>query len=170
MTSGSINAAITLAAVLIALYAALRETYLHRKELKFRQANLVAVWLLDLFQNDGGMFYNVAVSNQSSQPIFDVVLSIGIVHGAGSPYYEGDDSNTCIVVVPPGLYVAKVPYGGGGMFTVFNASISFRDIRSHFWRRDANGYLKETRNDPLSEMKITLPPSWGGIEPFPPEK
>lgn len=162
-----INAVLTLAAVVIALYVALRETYLHRKELRLHQAGLIAVWLLDVFQSDRGLFYNVAVSNQSSQPIFDAVLSIGVVHGAGSSYYKGDDNNTCIIVVPPGLYIAKVPYAGGGMNMVFNASISFRDIRNHAWRRDANGYLKETKKDPLAELEITLPASWDTIEPFP---
>lgn len=162
------NAALTLSAVLIAFHVSRRDIRLHRKEVLYRQASLVATWLLDFEfeENETELFYNVAISNQSYQPIYDVVISAGTVHGAGTPYYRGDESNSCIQTVPPGLYKVKVPSFGGAMQMTFSSAISFRDINNNGWRRDAKGYLKKTANNPLIELEITHPPRWVSIEPL----
>ena len=132
ITLDKINALLTLSAVLIAFYVAFRETRIQRKEALFNQASLIATIATGLLdsnvEDDSNMFYNIIICNQSSQPIYDVVLSVGSVYGAGESFCKGDEANVCIQTVPPGLYRVKVPFTGGGMHMTFGSAISFRDI------------------------------------------
>jgi len=160
-----INALLTLSVVLIAFCVARRDVRLHRKELLYRQANLISVWLTDIKFEDR-LYYNVVISNQSLQPIYDVAISVGVIQGSGELFYKENENNTLILTVPHGLYNVKVPYGGGNMNMRFGASISFRDINYNYWRRNANGILLRTKHSPLAELNIKLPANWEDISPL----
>ena len=152
----------TIAAVVVALYIATRETRRLQKRDRADQAHQISAWRL---VQPGSS--QVLVSNGSTLPIYDVVISYGVAYGAGPPFSLGNASQTFVVRIPPGRYLVKEPKRGeSGMLGVVGPSISFRDANGSFWRRDAKGELIATKSHPFIEMKIEQPISnWVGATP-----
>ena len=152
----------TIAAVLVALYLATCETLRAQRRETLDQAKQISAWRLEHLGST-----QVLISNASSLPIFDVLISYGVCYGAGTPFSRGAASQTFVMRIPPGRYLAKEPKGGGsGMGVVIGPSISFRDASGFFWRRDAKGELIQTKEHPFLEMAIEQPISdWVGVTP-----
>ena len=153
----------TIAAVVVALYIATRETRRLQKRDRADQAHQISAWRLVQLG-----FGEVVVSNASSLPIYDVLISYGVAYGAGPPFSLGNANQTFVVRIPPGRYLVKEPkHGGGGMSVLVGPSISFRDANGLFWRRDAKGELIATKASPFIEMEIKQPIStWVGATPI----
>ena len=132
----------TIAAVVVALYIATRETRRLQKRDRADQAHQISAWRL-------------------------VQLGYGVAYGAGPPFSLGNANQTFVVRIPPGRYLVKEPKrGGGGMSVLVGPSISFRDANGLFWRRDARGELIATKSSPFIEMEIEQPISnWVGATP-----
>ncbi|TFC06546.1 hypothetical protein [Cryobacterium sp. MDB2-33-2] len=158
----------TAAAVVTALVIASKEGRRIRKDADWNQAQKISAWVRypDVFRPDSG---RTVVSNSSDAQIWDVFLSEGSVsRGDGAAYKTGSEANACVLKVPPGLWMLPFPprFGqGSGMGTHVDVSISFRDARGLFWRRDANGKLTQTEREPESELQVDAPHGWDTAQP-----
>lgn len=76
--------------------------------------------------------------------------------------------NRVVSLVPPGQYFIDSPkHPGNGMHVKLGISISFRDSRGKFWRRDATGTLEEIVQHPFVANEIEQPiDSWSELTPL----
>lgn len=163
-----LGAIATAAAVVVALYVAGRDGRRARRADVWSQASKVSAWHADLLLGPRGHERTekvVVILNESGAPIWDVCVSAGGQHGAASAWYEGNELNNCVTIIPPGRYRIPAPAGfdegaSPGMNTRLDAAISFRDADGAFWRRDAAGHLARTKRNPFAELKIERPNAW----------
>jgi hypothetical protein len=154
----------TISAVFVAIWAATLEARKSRKRDLFSQANSVAACPISF----GIVPKNhILITNNSNLPIYDVLLSYGVSYGAGPTYQKGNKYQVFIRRIPHGEFFSVEPKNlGKGMHTQNGISISFRDSRGVFWRRDARGMLVKTKGDPFEEMEIVHPVvNWTNITP-----
>ena len=133
-----------------------------------KQAVKVACWQTSedcdsqIFEREDCDFVSVHISNSSSEPVYEVVLSQDIIdHDMTTVMQTG--SRCCIYLqcVPPGDYITVLPWGGPGMHMQFSPSISFRDAAGMNWHRDANGILTKIQVSTVEFRKLDLPVEYG---------
>jgi hypothetical protein len=150
--------------------------YIYNKDaeaVKVAQVNKITAWAKGLSNieltdglTEGSQDGRIIVSNTSDSPIFDVVISFGVISGAGRDYRTGDDGAREVGTVPPGKWIAKAPYPGEGMFIQLGAAISFTDARGVSWLRTPKGVLREIDRTPPEYMKLLLPVEPDTIEEY----
>jgi len=106
----------------------LKQDAADRKAARRRQASLVACWVGDLDdKNDpgpmspwfGGTTTPIMLTNGSGEPVYDVVIALTYLQGAGAPgriedwKSRADESHdapwSTVAILPPGRWVAWVP-------------------------------------------------------------
>lgn len=162
-----------------ALFAALFQIRRDRNQLlkakREEQAVNVAAWIEDIVlasEMPGNQFnaYRTAlIRNNNLTPIYDVILTVVGLHGAGSAIHGEDNEGefrfrVMFPQIPTGLWGTWIDTGGGGMGVICALEISFRDSTGVSWIRRGNGKLVEIKEDPLTYYSILLPPSWSYAE------
>ncbi|WP_432624331.1 hypothetical protein [Bifidobacterium sp.] len=126
------------------------------------QANKVSAWLsLKAPDNDpyrDGQRQWVNIRNSSTQSVYNVVISSGVIFGAGDASGKGREHASVIATLPPGEYQVDIPHLDFGMSKEFAAVISFTDTTGQSWVRDANGKLSKIKQNPYEYMETGLPP------------
>lgn len=153
-----------------ALFAALlqiRNERLERKKIEVQeQAAEVSTWISNELSSE---MTNVIIQNTSTNPIYDVVLTIVIASGSGPRTGEEvaalpeqrelsvPSLRRASSIIPPGRYVTEIPADWGGMNRKPGAEIAFTDKSGNHWVRRQNGKLEQLKFDALSTMSYPSP-------------
>lgn len=165
----------TVGALFAALFQIWRDRSLRLKNKREEQAVNVAAWLEDIVltsEMPGNQFsaYRTAlIRNNNLTPIYNVILTVVGLHGAGPAIHgedneEGFEFRVMLAQIPTGLWGTWIDTGGGGMGVITALEISFRDSTGASWIRRGSGELVEIKEDPLTYYSISLPPTWGYAE------
>lgn len=168
-------AAGTIGAVVVALCQIRRDAKIRRNEEVQAQAKCIAAWFEDisLSQDTPGNQYNAyrtgLIRNNNLMPIYDVVVTVVGLYGAG-PAIVGEDNSgdfafrAVFPQIATGLWGFWIDTGGGGMHAACTLEIAFRDSAGKSWVRRGNGTLAEISKGPLEYYSISLPTSWSFLE------
>jgi hypothetical protein len=169
---GAIAAGIAAVGTVGALFAALWQIGSERKarrrteeETRARersaQASKVSAWVASLDEGETP----VAIFNQSETPVYEMIVSLVIVQGAGPR--RGEDLSITdfgfrayLSVVPPGESFTEVARGWGGMSRRPGVEIAFTDSDNGWWLRRANGILLELSQPPTDFYGLPWPLPW----------
>jgi len=153
-------------AVIVAMAVATKDSRIRDKAEKRYQAEHISAWPVYFGLRGKKVF--VLIANNSSLPVYDIAISYGAAYGAGGKYLTGSKMNRVVSLVPPGQYFIDSPkHPGNGMHVKLGISISFRDSRGKFWRRDATGTLEEIVQHPFMANEIEQPiDSWSELTPL----
>ncbi|MEM3432741.1 MAG: hypothetical protein QXP27_01020 [Candidatus Methanomethyliaceae archaeon] len=125
------------------------------------QAELVAAWIETEIFEDRGQVVCVAVSNQSLQPIYNVIIQGIVLSNDGIPVAGPfPEERSQIAVVPPGKWYTTFPFNYAGMFKRPGIEIAFQDAANRYWLRKTNGELIELKVPPIVYYDIPLPTGW----------
>lgn len=103
---------------------------------------------------------SLVVRNDSGLPVYDAVVSLVLVQGAGARTSEQLAANPNFrftlrketFAIPPGTWRFRVVEGWSGMSVRAGAEVAFRDARGGFWVRLADGALDVSR--PISDYAL----------------
>lgn len=154
----------TVAAVSLALAEAGSERRRRIHHEARAQAEAVSAWF-DYANSD------LVVSNESTQPVYEVVLSMVLVQGAGphrgEDLHEGvSDYRVVFSVVPPGRWRVAAPVGWGGMSAHPGAEVAFTDHRATHWIRRTSGGLETIGRTPVDHFDIGRPLGFAPLAPY----
>lgn len=132
----------------------------------------MSAWHADVRTLEGGNQRSVlALSNHSDEPVYDAVVVLVLIQGAGARTGEEIAKSDHLIhayvrrlaVVPPGLWQVEVEAGWGGMYRAPGAEVAFTDRAGVHWVRRATGSLQEI-DTPADDhyhlprpMPVTLP-------------
>jgi hypothetical protein len=120
----------------------------------------------------GGGFTAIALYNHSSTPVYDVIVSLVFVRGAG-PHFgrelggHGSAFQRYVSTLPPGGSEVRVSAGWAGMMAVPGVELGFTDQRGQNWLRYPNGKLLALTEPPASYYKLERPVGWAAARPLP---
>lgn len=131
------------------------------EEQKRRQATKVSAWITKAY--DDPMW--IAVRNSSDEPVYEVIVSLVSVQGAGPPRDAHDTEpdfryRAFLSVVPPGRFYASMPYGGHGMSMRFGLEVAFTDASGQYWVRKGNGDLSCIATPAIDYYRVHRPVGW----------
>ena len=136
------------------------------------QANRISCWLVKVSKDKFGEWFWVSVSNQSTQPIYNVVVSAVGLRQTGENIDIPAPHRVSIDIVPPGqgyIPIQALQFGHPGHSRV-GIEIGFTDILGVTWIRQANGELKMIKTSALEFYDIVLPANWQSLENELPKK
>lgn len=163
--AGSIFTGLTLAAALLQIgnERIQRRKVERERELVSRreQATKVSAWIIKPY--DFPIW--TIISNSSHEPVFNVIVSLVAIQGAGPPRDAAEapfdyQYRNAISVVPPGTCQLSIESGGHGMNLHLGLEIAFTDSASHHWVRKGNGELAEIAKNPVDYYHMIRPLSW----------
>jgi hypothetical protein len=126
------------------------------------QAERIAAWIETEFPGEHAQMMCVAVSNQSLQPIYDVVVQGILLSNDGAPIADPFPENRSqLAIAPPGKGYTTFPFNYAGMHKRAGIEIAFQDAANRFWLRKTNGELAELESSPVVHYRIPLPTGWG---------
>ena len=107
----------------------------------------------------------VAVSNESSQPVYQVVVSLYAISQTGDSLRgEIPGGRACILVVPPGRGYVQVGADYHGMSRLPGIEIGFQDRLSRAWARRPWGELVGLDSPTVHHYLVPLPTGWQALE------
>lgn len=179
----------TFIAVVIAYIGLSRERMARRDdeaarnaELRRQQAERVCGWYGG-WRGEGTN--KIVIQNDSGLPVYNVVISLVLVQGAGPKTGEEvaslersqksiapnenasgcDQLRTEVFLVPPGRWEVELVAHGAGMSARPGIEIAYRDAKGSSWIRRANGILVEIHRDPFEYLYVSLPITGGQLLP-----
>lgn len=104
----------------------------------------------------------VALLNLSSEPIYEVIVSISVFQGtsASHPTKSSHQYTSFLSVVPPGKSFTTVDGSYHEMAFHPGIEIAFKDVKGKSWIRSTRGVLKEIHKSPVEHYKLHLPLHW----------
>lgn len=128
-------------------------------ETRERQASAITAWISDYSDSTP----NVTMRNDSGAPIYEVVLTVVGMYGAG-PSKNGEDQpsdhsrRSLYAIAPPGISWASIDLRGvGGMHVVCSLEIAFMDGNGQSWVRRGDGKLEQIGKRPFEFYGVPLP-------------
>jgi len=126
-----------------------------------RQATVVSAWYAGTV---GGTSY-IEMTNQSEQPVYEVVVSLAFVQGAAPRttqewmrLHNGTAPYTrSMVALPPGTFRVEFPSGWGALTARPGAEIGFTDANGVSWVRRADGKLEELATNAIDAFGLSRP-------------
>lgn len=119
------------------------------------QASKVCCWIEHLHDvnrvNNCGYDESIIISNESKQPIYDARISIQMIFEEKIDSSH-DNEYAYIQCIPSGSFRLFKSNEYHGMSKIFNAAISFRDVRGNYWERDAAGKLRQLEYEEFSRF------------------
>lgn len=125
-----------------------------------------------------GGYDSLIVRNDSNLPVYDAVVSLVLVQGAGARTSEQLAEHPHLrytlrketFVIPPGTWRFRIVEGWRGMSSRAGAEVAFRDVRGSSWVRRADGALEELQERPFELLNVSRPISDYELEPvfYPP--
>ena len=124
------------------------------------QAEHVSSWIVKESSDHSKLW--VAISNQSTRPVYQVIVSLVMIQGSGPR--EGIDTpsteQVCLSAAPPGVIYVSIPADYHGMSRHPGIEIAFKDATGKCWVRKGSGDLVEIEKLPVEYYDISLPTSW----------
>lgn len=119
----------------------------------------------------GGGFTAIVLNNHSPLPVYNVVVSLVIVLGAG-PHQgrelgNGSALQRYVATLPPGASEVRVSPGWAGMGAVPGVELGFTDQNGRSWLRYPNGKLVALTKPAASYYKLEQPVGWAAARPLP---
>lgn len=130
------------------------------------QASHVSAWIKETWAHDHQMWH--AVQNTSHEPVYQVIITLVSIQGAGIPR-EGADIKgswlpyhfrSYLSVLPPGKFYVSMPTGAQSMLVRFGVEVAFTDARGHFWVRKGDGYLEQLQSNPVEYYGLDSIVDW----------
>lgn len=154
----------TLAAVVVALGIALRDTLRQRWRDRRWQAEQVTAWLGGRLPTAdmSSMSLRLHVGNASRQSVYQVIATLVAIQGAWrrDGREGGIEHRTFLWQVSPGDRAASISFSGHGMMLRFGIELAFQDAAGRNWRRLADGRLEEIAPDPVDFYGVSRPVGW----------
>lgn len=136
-----------------------REKETHVRKMR-DQAEHVSSWILKESPDHSKVW--IAVSNQSTRPVYQVIVSLVMIQGSGPR--DGKDTPSTeqvhLSVAPPGVIYVSIPANYHGMNRHPGIEIAFKDALGKCWVRKGSGDLVEIEKTPVEYYAIDLPTSW----------
>ncbi len=137
----------TVLAVLFAWYVGHKQGIEAKKRQQREQAERISSWVAAV-----KMPLPVKLSNQSGDPVYDVIVSVVLVQGAGPQDGKHTFMQQQYKVLPPGTFLVSFDnYPGGAMHTKPGTEIAFTDKAGLHWLKDKNGKLHSLKSKSPSE-------------------
>lgn len=130
------------------------------------QAERIAGWIVVESIDEKGMpIIWIAISNQSLQPIYHLVIHGLVISNDGSvPIIKPNpDYQARIAVVPPGVGYVGLHLDYHGMFKRPGFEIAFQDSGNRYWVRKHNAELKQIDESPIDYYNIMMPTGWDSL-------
>lgn len=129
------------------------------------QAEHIAAWEVKVIADKKHIDWLwIAVSNQSSQPVYQAIVAVVLISHMGKPSnVDKPQKIICIGIVPPGQGYAAVEYEFGGAFRRIGVEVGFTDSVGRNWLRKADGELSEINTSIAEYYEVDLPANWQGI-------
>ena len=103
----------------------------------------------------------IVLSNLSSEPAYEAIISIVAFQGAGISKDEFPNEYTSVLsVIPPGKSYVHVSGDYHGMSFHPAVEIAFKDVKGNYWLRNGRGDLNKIRKSPVNFYGFKLPLSW----------
>lgn len=115
----------------------------------------------------GEPYTEIAMSNRSATPVYDVVVTLVLIQGAGprrakelvEPRLKAMFQRY-FSTLPPGEYEARVSGAWVGMMARPGIEIAFKDSVGRSWVRYANGQLVQLPDEPVAYYHLQEPIGW----------
>ncbi|WP_147348089.1 hypothetical protein [Collinsella sp. TM04-29] len=125
---------------------------------KLAQPSSIAAWL----ERDPTGDARIVIRNDSDLPVYEVVATIVVTHGAGC--CKGEDLESpyqyrkILDLIPPGLHSVSIDMGGFyGMHRHPLVEIACVCAKGKSWVRRGNGTLDELDVSPFNHYELGLP-------------
>lgn len=127
------------------------------RQIHEEQAKNISAWVV----SNTGLEAWLAISNQSRNPIYEVILTLVPFEGSGDPDGKTTPNNfrALLSVVPPGQYYARTD-GHTGMHFHPSVNVAFTDNSGNNWMRSGRGLLSEIHVKPTEYFSLPRPMSW----------
>lgn len=111
----------------------------------------------------------IVIKNSSGFPIYDVVISVVLISGAGPRKGEeiaelerraglrGPTVRVASTLIPPGLFRTTLEAGYGGMNRKPGCEIAFTDAKGNHWIRRATGKLISIPESAIQALRYPQP-------------
>ena len=151
----------TILAILFAYWVGHKEGRKEIERERRRQAESISAWVAAEKKP-----LPIKLSNNSGDPVFDVIVSMVLVQGAGPQDGKESFLHHCFKVLPPGKHIISAKdYEGGGMHIKPGVEIAFTDKVGQNWLKDKNGKLTELiGQSPAEYYSIDPPIGWLDID------
>lgn len=126
---------------IVALISMVFELRRKAKEDKIDCASKISAWIRSDWPDYPEA--DIVICNSSAVPIYDVIFSIDQYSNSLESISKENTNCGYTTCIPPGKYIATVPFGGHVAGAKFGASISFRDHKGIYWTRLSGGELIE---------------------------
>jgi hypothetical protein len=117
--------------------------------------------------SDGNSLAAIAVLNQSTDPIYQVIVSMTAFDYMKAKVVPDEgvldvpiECRGFVSVVPPGKVFVMVDGNFHGMFFHPAAEIAFMDKSNHYWVRKASGKLLSFMESPVDYYNLARPLGW----------
>ncbi len=150
----------TTLALSLALYQIATDRVKRTREERRLQATFVSGWPeREKATSDGYMTLAVLLNN-SEEPVYEVVVSLVLVQGAGPK--EGEDLNSshhrpALSILPPGKWIIEIRNQGFDMHKRPGIEIAFTDRAGYHWIRRANGRIQEIAKNAINYYELDRP-------------
>ncbi|MFQ9230643.1 MAG: hypothetical protein ACLR3M_04660 [Collinsella sp.] len=169
-----VQALFTIASFCLTIFVAWRDTEHmnqedERQEMaeKLAQPSSIAAWL----EREPTGETCIVIRNDSDLPVYEVVATIVVTHGAGC--CKGEDLEPSyqyrkiLDLIPPGLHSVAIDMGGFyGMHRHPLVEIAFVCARGKSWVRRGDGALDELDASPFSHYELGLPIGFDMVAPY----
>jgi hypothetical protein len=158
----------------VAVRDATRNNAIQAAKVQSAQARLVSASLtpgqdgIGVSESHGQLVSTIDLFNNSTAPVYHVVVSLVLVQGAG-PYdgqqlsrLEGavDPYQRDLSELPPGHYEVDVSGNWEGMMARAGVEVAFTDAAGLNWLRYANGELRSIAGPAASYYRLQEPRNW----------
>lgn len=125
------------------------------------QARSVSAWLDDPHSIPA----HATLANSSTEPVFQVVMSLVGIQGAGPPTDASEapgnyEFRTCVGVLPPGEFHFDLPSAGHAMNIHLAIEVAFSDGAGVHWVRHGDGILSELPCSAPDYYSLPRPIHW----------
>jgi hypothetical protein len=151
---GSLGA---IAAILYAYFRGSSEGRNSKERERREQAEKISSWVASEKRE-----LPVKLSNSSGDPVYDVIVNVVLVQGAGPQTGKETFLRRTYKVLPPGQFIVIFnDYPGGGMHTKPGTEIAFTDKKGSHWLKDKNGALISLgKQSPTEYYEMGQPVEW----------
>lgn len=134
---------------------------------KLAQPSSIAAWL----ERDPTGESRIVIRNDSDLPVYEVVATIAVTHGAecckGEDFAPSYQYRKILDLIPPGLHSVAIDMGGFyGMHRHPLVEIAFVCAKGKSWVRRGDGALDELDVSPFNFYELGLPIDFDSIAPY----
>lgn len=135
--------------------------YRKNKELT-EQAEKISCWISGSSIHDDEEYLEIQVLNSSTQPVYFIIITVGMSAYTGNASFHELNSNNSILVgiMPPGRIKREVTSPGRGMSHQPIIQYAFTDAHNKHWMRGFSGKLVGMKKPSYEYFNLPLPLPW----------